>query len=100
MRLEITGSQQAVWWLNEDPYTLHTSAGKYQGVKSVKNAFGGGFDSTIPALIKAVYSTIEAETPLEQANFPTFEDGYRNTSVCSAIHESARNDSKWISIVY
>ena len=93
LQLEVTGSQQSVWWNNETPYQLYHGE-KNKGVQLTTNPFGGGFEETFKELFKAVYKAIE--TPNDTVNYPTFKDGAINAAVCEAIYQSAKHDSIWI----
>ncbi len=95
LQLEVTGTHQSVWWNNEQPYQLHQGQ-KGQPVMIHNNPFGGGFTETFTRFFKAVYQKIE--NPLDKIDYPTFEDGYINASVCNAIFESATHESKWIKV--
>ena len=96
LQLEVTGSQQSVWWNNETPYQLFHGE-KNKGVQMTTNPFGGGFNETFKELFKAVYQAIES--PKDNLNFPTFKDGAMNAAVCEAIYTSATNDSKWVAVL-
>lgn len=97
LKVEITGSKQALSWNNEQPYQLHLGQ-KNHGVKTETNPFGGGFESTFMAFFKEVYRAIEQNSALQDCNFPTFEDGYLNALICNAIYESAQQNAAWIKI--
>lgn len=95
LSLEVTGSQQSVWWNNETPYQLFHGE-KNKGVQTTTNPFGGGFNETFKELFQAVYAAIES--PTDTINYPTFKDGAINAAVCEAIYQSAKNDSVWVSV--
>ncbi|MEZ5039193.1 MAG: Gfo/Idh/MocA family oxidoreductase [Saprospiraceae bacterium] len=96
LHLEVTGSKQSVWWTNEVPYQWHSSE-KNAGIRTQTNAFGGGFPETFKAFFESVYRDIEEGYPPIH-DYPTFYDGYVNTTICAAIFESARHHSSWVSI--
>lgn len=95
LKLEVTGSNQSVWWNNETPYQLFHGA-KNKGVQMTTNPFGGGFEATFKQLFKNVYAAIES--PNKVVNYPTFKDGAINAAICEAIYKSATNDSIWVTI--
>jgi len=91
LSLEVTGRHQSVWWNNETPYQLFHGE-KNKGVQVSTNPFGGGFTATFKQLFQQVYAAIDS--PNKAINYPTFKDGAINASVCAAIYESAKNDSR------
>ncbi|WP_353483553.1 Gfo/Idh/MocA family oxidoreductase [Haliscomenobacter sp.] len=98
LTLEVTGTQQSIWWNNEHPYQLHQGNGKFQGARTQSLSFSGGFAETFGNLFGEVYAAIQVGKPPENPAYPTFKDGYINTLICEAIHTSAKQDSKWIEI--
>jgi predicted dehydrogenase len=96
LQIEVTGSQQSIWWNNEDPYKLHIGK-KMEAVQTHINPFGGGFSNTFKALFEAVYHAIESKSS-DQCSYPTFYDGYINTKICYAAWESAQQGGQWISL--
>lgn len=97
LTMDITGTKKSIWWNNEDPYAVH-KAGKFTGINSSINAFGGGFPSTFKSFFEEVYKDIEVGIPSDSPKYPTFKDGYINSLVCNAIYESANNNSKWVEV--
>lgn len=95
--IEISGTKQSVWWNTENPYSV-SKAGKFTGINVGINAFGGGFPNTFKSFFKEVYMDIEAGYQGNSPVYPTFKDGYINSAVCSAIYESANNNSKWVEV--
>lgn len=95
--LEVTGTEQSVWWNSEDPYCLNTSS-KGRGINTRINAFSGGFPDTFKAFFEEVYKDIEGGGPSARPEYPTFHDGYVNSAVCSAIYESANSNSVWVRV--
>lgn len=95
--MEISGSKKSVSWNSEDPYKVCT-ASKFAGVNSMVNAFGGGFPDTFAAFFQEVYHDILTGKRSETPAYPTFKDGYLNAAVCSAIYESANNNSAWTEV--
>jgi predicted dehydrogenase len=88
LEIEVTGRNESVWWDSESPCELNRSR-KSGGVLTSSDAFCGGFVDTFKECFREVYTDIERGRPSVKASYPTFEDGYRNTAVCSAIYESA-----------
>jgi len=95
LQLTVTGRHQSVWWDNETPYQLFQGE-KNKGVQVSNNPFGGGFKETFKALFKSVYAAIES--PNVPSNYPTFQDGAINATVCDAIYQSAKSDSAWVMV--
>lgn len=93
--IEVTGTQQSLWWNSEDPYHLNHSH-KGGGVLTHTNPFGGGFPDTFKAFFKEVYQDIAAGRPSAHPTYPTFADGYINAAVCAAIYASATHNSEWV----
>ena len=97
--IEASGAQSAVWWHSEDPYRLNHSAGKFNGYHTTVQAFSGGFPDTFAAFFDRVYDALQSGFDADvHADYPTFEDGYRNAAVCDAIYRSAQNSSMWVKI--
>ncbi len=95
LQLEITGTQQSLWWNNEEPYQLQLGE-KFQGYQTLTFPFGDGFGQTFKACFAAIYADIEkGETSLDHP-YASFEDGYRNAAVCMAAYRSAAEDGKWM----
>ncbi|HTX78223.1 MAG TPA: Gfo/Idh/MocA family oxidoreductase [Longilinea sp.] len=97
LSIEVTGTKSSVWWNTEDPYHFCTSQ-KSSGIQIHTNAFGGGFPTTFKALFKEVYQDIESNRPSRKPTYPTFYDGYVNSMICTAIYESANNNSAWVKV--
>lgn len=95
--MEITGTKQTVSWNSEDPYKLRTAT-KFSGTLCETDAFAGGFPNTFSAFFCEVYRDMDAGTPSQEPDYPTFRDGYINAAVCEAIYESANHDSKWMEV--
>lgn len=95
--IEVTGTNQSVWWNSEDPYCLNSSQ-KYAGVNTRINAFSGGFPNTFKAFFEEVYKDVERGRPSGEPVYPTFYDGYVNSAVCAAVYESAGNNSAWVRV--
>jgi len=95
--LEVSGTEQSVWWNSEDPYYLSSSR-KAGGINTRINAFSGGFPNTFKAFFKEVYKAVEKGEPPESPGYPTFYDGYVNSVFCAAIYESAGNNSAWVRV--
>lgn len=96
LSMEITGEGQSLWWNSEDSNRLYI-AQKGCGVREELFAFAGGFDSTVRALIAAVYTAISAGTQSVPA-YPTFRDGADNVRLCAAALESANANGAWVTI--
>lgn len=99
LSIEVTGTKQSIWWNSEDPYRLCTSH-KLSGVRVQTNAFGGGFQNTFKAFFKEAYQDIELARPSQNPTYPTFYDGYVNAVDCTAVYESANNNSAWVKVKY
>jgi predicted dehydrogenase/predicted cupin superfamily sugar epimerase len=102
LSLEVTGTEESLWWDSEEPYRLHT-ARKGAGVKTETGAFGGGFSSSFRGLFDAVYGDIERRRrgeaiDCESPPYPSLSDGAINAEVCRAIYESANRDSVWVRV--
>ncbi|KUO77544.1 MAG: hypothetical protein APF77_13380 [Clostridia bacterium BRH_c25] len=95
--IEVSGTRKSIWWNSEDPYYLNNSQ-KSGGVNTQINAFGGGFPNTFKAYFEEVYRDIENGSPSENPLYPTFYDGYINSAICTAIFESANNNSAWVRV--
>lgn len=95
LQLEITGTQQSLWWNNEQPYQLQLGA-KFQGYQTLTFPFGDGFGQTFQACFAAIYADIERGNTSLEHSYATFEDGYRNAAVCMAAYRSAQEDGKWV----
>lgn len=95
--IEVSGTEQSVWWNSEDPYKLNSSV-KLGGVNTQINSFGGGYPNTFKAYFEEVYKDIENGRPSKNPLYPTFYDGYINSAVCAAIYESANNNSAWVKV--
>lgn len=98
LNLEVTGTERSVWWNSEEPYCLNSSS-KGRGTNTRINAFSGGFPNTFKVFFEEVYKDIELGKPSENLGYPTFNDGYVNSSVCAAIYESAKSNSAWIRVI-
>ncbi|NRB47105.1 MAG: Gfo/Idh/MocA family oxidoreductase [Saprospiraceae bacterium] len=94
LQLEITGTQQSLWWNNEQPYQLHLGE-KFHGFQTLTFPFGDGFGRTFQACFAAIYADIERGETSPDHPYATFEDGYRNAAVCMAAYRSAQEDGKW-----
>ena len=101
LALEVTGSQQALWWQSEDPYRLF-SGQKNRGVHTQTFAFGGGFSEIFRSFFEAVYRDIQfrESTPAsnKQPDYPTSYDGWVNSLVCNAIYTSATRQGAWVDV--
>lgn len=97
LQLEITGTQQSLWWNNEKPYQLHLGQ-KFQGYQTFTYPFSDGFGQTFKACFAAIYRDIEAGEISPDHTYASFEDGYRNAAVCMAAYRSAEEDGKWVII--
>ena len=97
LQLEVSGSNQSVWWNNEKPYQLYTGK-KNQGIQTQVNPFGDGFSATFKGLFAAVYEAIENQNLRQKPNYPTFEDGYINAKICEAAYQSAIAKGIWVTI--
>ena len=97
LKIEVSGQYQSIWWENENPYTLFSAKGKFNGINANTWSFTGGFDETFYQLFQQVYHHI-----LEggEADYPTVKDGWINNLVCDAIYKSAHQNGKWIDIPY
>lgn len=95
--IEVSSRNKSIWWNSEDPYQLNSSH-KFGGVLTKTNAFSGGFSNTFKSYFEDVYKDIEVGKRSENPTYPTFYDGYINTTVCTAIYESANNNSVWVKI--
>lgn len=95
--IEVTGTQQSVWWNSETPYQLNTGRKSF-GVLTQTNAFSGGFPNTFTSFFEQVYQDIETGHPSLQPTYPTFQDGWANAAVCAAIYESAHQNSAWVRV--
>jgi predicted dehydrogenase len=93
VNLEVSGTEQSVWWNSETPYDLHTSS-KFSGVLNRVNAFGGGFPDTFQSLFADIYAAINGKETM----YPTFYDGYVNSLVCDTIYRSAHQEGKWLEV--
>ena len=98
INIEVTGTEQSIWWNSEEPYKLR-SGHKYSGVTTRINAFGGGFPNTFSSFFQEVYKDIEKGIPSDNPSYPSFYDGYVNSAVCAAVYESACNNSSWVKVV-
>lgn len=94
LQLEITGTQQSLWWCNEQPYQLQLGE-KFQGYQTLTFPFGDGFGQTFQACFAAIYADIERGETSPDRPYATFEDGYRNAAVCMAAYRSAQQEGKW-----
>jgi len=95
LELEISGTQQSLWWNNEHPYQLHVGE-KFQGFKTFTYPFGDGFGQTFKASFEAIYRDIELGAISPDHTYASFEDGYRNAAVCMAAMRSSERDGKWV----
>lgn len=98
LELEITGTQQSLWWNNEQPYQLHLGE-KFHGFQTLTFPFGDGFGQTFQACFAAIYADIERGETSPHQPYASFEDGYRNAAVCMAAYRSAQEDGKWTIIM-
>lgn len=97
LSLEITGERQTLWW-NAETNNLLCFAEKGSAVRSIVCAFGNGFTDTFRSLIREVYRDIASGGPSKCPAYPTVADGARNVLLCSAVWESAQNDSRWTAL--
>lgn len=95
LQLEITGTQQSLWWCNEEPYQLQLGE-KFQGYQTLTFPFGDGFGQTFQACFAAIYADIGKGETSPDHPYATFEDGYRNAAVCMAGYRSAQEEGKWV----
>lgn len=96
--LEVSSGKKSIWWCSEDPYRLNSGEGKFCGVNSSVNAFGGGFPDTFSGFFEQVYSALESGSYKTVPDYPTFYDGYINAAVCEAIYNSSENNSEWTEV--
>ena len=99
LQIEVTGTNRSIWWNNENPYAVH-QAGKFTGVNTMVNAFGGGFPDTFHDFFQAVYADIAAGMPAKTPTYPTFHDGAVNTAVTRGIFDSTMAQGAWKEIEY
>lgn len=97
LTLEITCEYGNLWWNEEDNNLLHT-ARKGEGVHTEVFAFGNGFTDTFRTLLERYYAAVLSGQLPKQPDWPTFEEGAQITSICSALAESAAQDSRWIQV--
>lgn len=97
LSIEVSGPKKSIWWNTENPYSVK-EAGKFTGITTHTNAFGGGFPSTFKNFFIAVYKDINSGKISDSPNYPTFKDGYINVAVCNAIFESANKNSEWVEV--
>lgn len=97
LKIEVLSDKKSVWWDSESPYDIN-SATKFSGVTKSTNAFRCGFPTTFKNFFAKVYKDIENGT--KRCDYPTFNDGYINASVCKAIYDSANNNSVWTEVKY
>lgn len=95
--LEISGTQQSLWWNNENPYQLHVGE-KFQGYQTLTFPFGDGFGQTFRACFEAIYRDIESGEVSPNPTYASFEDGYRNAAVCMAAMKSAEGHGRWVQV--
>ncbi|MBX2876437.1 MAG: Gfo/Idh/MocA family oxidoreductase [Saprospiraceae bacterium] len=98
LQLEISGTQQSLWWNNEHPYQLHLGK-KFQGYQTFTFPFGDGFGQTFRACFQDIYRDIETGTTSPDHIYANFEDGYRNAAVCMAAMRSAGEEGRWMECV-
>lgn len=95
LQLEITGTEQSLWWNNENPYQLQLGQ-KFQGYQTFTYPFGDGFGQTFKACFEAIYRDIEKKQMSPNHTYASFEDGYRNVVVCKAAMKSAEREGEWV----
>ncbi len=95
LQLEISGTEQSLWWNNEHPYQLHLGE-KFQGFQTFTFPFGDGFGQTFKACFEAIYRDIGRGQMSKDPSYASFEDGYRNVAVCMAAMKSAAGEGKWV----
>lgn len=111
--IEIAGSKKSVSWNSERPNELWIGSRDKANeillkdpsllsddVRKIVNFPGGhneGFPDTFKQNFIKIYKAIEAGKPLENAEYPTFTAGLRETRLCDGIVESSKISS-WISI--
>lgn len=111
--IEIAGSKKSVSWNSERPNELWIGSRDKANEILLKDpsllsndvrkivSFPGGHNEGFPDTFKQnfikIYQAIEAGKPVENAEYPTFTAGLRETRLCDSIVESSRKSS-WISI--
>jgi len=95
LTLEITCEYGNLWWNEEDNNILHT-AKKGEGIKTEVFAFGNSFGETFITLLKEFYAAVEKSKKSD--SYPSFKEGADICAICSAIYESAKDDSRWVKI--
>jgi len=111
--IEIAGSKKSVSWNSERPNELWIGSRDKANEILLKDpsllsndvrkivSFPGGHNEGFPDTFKQnfikIYQAIEAGKPVENAEYPTFAAGLRETRLCDRIVESSRSNS-WISI--
>ena len=99
LSMEVSSANGALWWNSEDPYRLNQSLGKFRGSHVRTNAFGGGFTGTFAVFFEKLYNALAVGyDPDKAADFPTFEDGWKNVAVCESIYKSACSASTWTEV--
>ena len=95
LSLEITCENGNLWWNEEDNNILNV-AKKGDGIKREIFAFGNGFGDTFTDLVIRFYQAV-AKGSTEGLDLPTFAEGAEIAKVCTAVKDSAENDSVWVS---
>jgi predicted dehydrogenase len=115
LKLDVYGTRKSLSWTSEnpnelwigrrdgnnevlikDPSLLDASARRYS---DLPGGHSEGFDTSIKQTIRGVYDYIAADgigrnLPVD---FPTFEDGLRELTLCDAIVKSAR-ERRWVAV--
>ena len=98
LSFEITGAKQNIWWNSEENNALH-AAEKGVGIHTEIFPFNGnGFTDTFRRLVQMYYASIKAGGIQSGSPLPSMEEGARLVQICEAIYQSAKQNSKWISI--
>ncbi len=92
LRLEITGEKATLAWNSEAPMTLFLS---HKGKTAELPGEEDSFETTFLTQFREFYKAVRGEKVFSGV---TFREAYRNTLLCEAIGESAKNHSAWMEV--
>ena len=95
LSLEITCEYGNLWWNEEDNNQLHV-AKKGEGIQTEIFAFGNGFGDTFISLLQEFYKAVANGQASD--SYPTFREGANICAICTAVYNSAKNDSHWVAV--
>ena len=113
LKIEISGSRQALSWCSESPNELwigHRDVANESLIRdpslmnrraadmsSYPGGHNEGFGDTSKQLFKDFYAAIESGTFQSHPTYPTFDDGHHEILLCEAIMKSHQTE-RWVDV--